>query len=180
MRYVVGLVSLLAGIVFGLALPDWDLRVSFLQHRSIVTHGLLWPLLFFLIARRGRGVVLRLFSMGLSLASAVHLSFDLFPQAWTGFALIHIPLYGRTSPLFSWLRIAAGILAGIYFTLALVRSLYDIVLAGASLIGTFALCAGREGFSWPALAALVVATVVALVLPAGEGNGFGRWRRRVM
>jgi hypothetical protein len=51
--------------------------------------------------------------------------------------LIHIPLYGRTSPLFSSLWIAAGILTGLYFTLALVRSLYDAALAGASLIVTF-------------------------------------------
>ena len=41
---------------------------------------------------------------------AVHLSFDLFPKGWSGFALISVPGYGWTAPWFSgaWIAISIG------------------------------------------------------------------------
>ena len=165
MHYAVGVLSFLIGMLAGFALPDWDLRLGPLTHRSIVTHGLLWPLLFFWIARRWPRTASRTFAMGLSLASAIHLSFDLFPQAWTGFALIHIPLLGRTPALFSWLWIAASVVACMYFALSLVNGLFEMTLATGSLLVAFGYYTVQEGLVWGPLAALVVSTAVALVLP---------------
>ena len=88
------------GFYLGGETPDLDQRTSLLLHRSILTHGLLAPLLVnrFLSGPR----VLRWFAAGFALGVAVHLAADLFPEAWTGFALISLPFYG-------WLPATASI-----------------------------------------------------------------------
>ena len=123
MSYIVGLLLLPIGIVIGLNLPDLDYRVSFLVHRSIVTHGFLFPLLLFWGIHKRELAQLRLPLIGFSLSLAAHLCFDLFPVAWIGYALISVPLYGRTDPLFSWLWIAGSIVLCLYLALLLVKNL---------------------------------------------------------
>src|SRR5215207_621455 len=112
------LVWLLLGAALGLHFPDVDTRFQWLisprllLHRSAVTHGLIVPSLLFLSARaKGKAPSFRSFVIGFSLASAVHLCFDFFPKGWVGFALIHVPLYGRTTALFSQAWIMLGVLA---------------------------------------------------------------------
>ena len=84
--------SLIVGLALGNKFPDIDQDTALLVHRSVFTHGPLLPFLLFLVASGIRFAPLRLFAMGFSLGVAFHLSFDLFPKAWQGFALIHVPV----------------------------------------------------------------------------------------
>ena len=88
----------LVGVAFALGLiaPDIDQKVGFLLHRSALTHGP-WLALAagFLSIRSTKGYLMPLLGMAFSIALAVHFAADLFPKEWTGFALIHLPLYGR-------------------------------------------------------------------------------------
>ncbi len=169
MRYIFGMLMLLVGMVAGLALPDLDLKWSFLGHRSIITHGLLLPLLLFWLAHQQKHITARLLAVGFSLSSAVHLSFDLFPQAWTGYALIYIPGYGRASPTFSWLWIAVSIVICMYLALALINSVFELVTFVGGLLATFSLQATQTSIFVPALVAIVVATGIALAAPSDCG-----------
>jgi hypothetical protein len=66
--------------------PDIDNVLPLLVHRSAVTHSILIPALVAARHRIAGGL------LGLSLS--VHLTADLFPKAWIGFATIHVPLVG--------------------------------------------------------------------------------------
>lgn len=167
MSYLIGILSLVLGLVIGLHLPDLDLETSRLVHRSIITHGCLVPVLLFFLARKSKATMPRLFAIGFNLSAALHLSFDLFPKSWTGFALIHVPLYGRATPLFSQLWIAASVVVCVYLALALTRNVFELVVISGSLVVSFGLYAETEtNIAGRALLALAVATVVALALPS--------------
>ncbi len=170
MNTIVGLLLLPIGIALGLTLPDLDYRVSFLVHRSIVTHGFIFPLLLYWGVHKRELALLRLSSMGFSLSLAAHLCFDLFPVAWIGYALISVPGYGRTDPWFSWLWIAGSIVLCLYLALLLVKNLGDVVVAAGSAVTSFGLCAAAESVYWPALAALSLAAFVALMLPSSSAG----------
>ena len=177
MSYIIGMPSLLIGIAIGLNLPDKDLETSYLVHRSILTHGCLLPALFFWLARK-RGHAVRLFAIGVSLSSAVHLCFDLFPRAWIGFALIHIPLYGRTTAAFSWLWIASSIAVCLYLAFALVKNAFEVVIVMSSLIIIFLDAATEESVFWPALITLMIATSFGLTLPGDSARPSIRREKR--
>jgi hypothetical protein len=176
--YIIGLLLLPIGIAIGLSLPDLDSSVSFLVHRSIVTHGFIFPLLLYWGVHKRDLAQLRLPAIGFSLSMAAHLGFDLFPNAWIGYALISVPLYGRTDSLFSWLWIAASILFCLYLALLLVRNLGDVVVAAGSAVVSFGLCAAAKSVYWPALAALSLATLVALMLPSSSAGMFRQLLRK--
>jgi hypothetical protein len=169
MSYIVGLLLLPIGMAIGLSLPDLDSRVSFLVHRSIVTHGFIFPLLLYWGVHKRDLAQLRLPAIGFSLSLAAHLCFDLFPNAWLGYALISVPLYGRTEPLFSWLWIAGSIVVCLYLALLLVKNVGDVVVAAGSAVVSFGLCAAAESVYWP-LAALGLATLIALLLPSSSAG----------
>ena len=95
------IVFLILGVYLGLNFPDIDQRTDLLVHRSIFTHGFIVPLFFFLFTSLITKKSLRLFLMGFVVAIAVHLSFDLFPRGWWGYALIHIPQIGWTPKFIS-------------------------------------------------------------------------------
>ena len=82
------------GTYLGNATPDLDQRTDLLLHRSILTHGLLAPLLVSNLFGGCSARSLQWFAAGFALGVAIHLAADLFPKAWTGFALISLPLYG--------------------------------------------------------------------------------------
>jgi hypothetical protein len=174
MSYIIGLLLLPIGIVIGLNLPDLDSRVSFLVHRSIVTHSFIFPLLLFWGIHKRDLAQLRLPSIGFSLSLAAHLCFDLFPAAWIGYALISVPMYGRTDPLFSWLWIAGSILLCLYLALLLVKNSGDVIVAAASAVVSFGLCAAAESVYWLPLAAFTLAAFVALMLPSSSAGMFRR------
>ena len=82
------------GCYLGNEMPDLDQHTDLLLHRSILTHGLLAPLL---VSRLFGGCSVRslqCLAAGFALGVAIHLAADLFPRAWTGFALISLPFYG--------------------------------------------------------------------------------------
>ena len=88
MKYLFGFVALVVGLAAGNWFPDVDQKTGLLLHRSIVTHGPLVPFIVVVIASGTRTIPFRWFALGLVVGFAVHLSFDLFPKGWSGFALI--------------------------------------------------------------------------------------------
>jgi hypothetical protein len=172
-HYIFGAAWILLGLVVGLHFPDIDNRLSWLipsrllLHRSILTHGLLTSLLLFWLIRRREGATppLRLFAIGLSLAFAVHLCFDFFPRGWIGFALIHIPVYGRTTALFSQVWIILSIVICLYVALRLVRNVVESMLSLGSLITSFIISAVENKRAvLLALMLLIFTTVVAIII----------------
>jgi hypothetical protein len=178
--YILGTLSLLTGLVIGLAFPDLDLRTGFLGHRSIITHGVLLPLLLFWLAHVKKHITTRLLAVGVSLASAIHLCFDLFPRAWIGYALIDVPGYGRTSPVFSWLWIAVSTVGCMYLALSLLSSGFEVILVAGGLFVTFSFYATQESLFWSALVAWGVATAIALALPSDGGKKLKQLGRKLV
>ena len=120
--FILAVISLLAGLILGEWFADIDQRFDFLTHRSILTHGLIVPLLLYSMVAGLKATPLRLFVLGFSLGLAIHLGFDLFPRAWRGYALIHVPLLGWTYPVFSWLWIAVSMICCFYLSMKLTRN----------------------------------------------------------
>ena len=102
MKYLFGFAALVVGLVVGNWFPDIDQKTDLLVHRSIVTHGPLLPIIVVGVASVIRTTPLRWVALGLAVGLAVHLSFDLFPKGWSGFALISVPGYGWMAPWFLW------------------------------------------------------------------------------
>ena len=157
------LLFLLVGLSLGENFPDVDQGNSLLVHRSIITHGPLLPLVLFLLALIIKPVPIRLFVMGFSLGVAVHLSFDLFPRAWVGYALIHVPVVGWTYPLVSWVWIALSIIICLYMAMRLVRNGLHGVALVLGLLVTFGYAGISEEAVWGPLLAVIAGTVVGLI-----------------
>lgn len=170
---VANIALLLLALLLGLNLPDFDQQLSFLTHRSIITHGFLIPLGIFLAVQKEESASSRFLAIGFSLATAVHLCFDLFPRAWTGFALIHIPFWGRSGALFSWLWISVSIIICLYLVFILIKTLADTLLTLGSLLLGFIFYASTQSGFLAALFALLVAIGITLLLPA-NGRDFLR------
>jgi hypothetical protein len=162
MRSLAAIFALWIGIVIGISLPDLDQHIWLLSHRSILTHGWLLPFLVCALLW-GSSPSVRLFAIGFSGAVAIHLCFDLFPQHWAGFALITVPLVGRTSPLFSWLWIAGSCVLCLYLACALMRRLQDLLLSSASLGVSVLLYARTESSLWWGVVAFIGASGLACI-----------------
>lgn len=168
-NYIGGSAWLLLGLALGLHFPDVDQRLKewapswVLLHRSILTHGMMASLLLFKATRRrgDEGPSLRLFVIGASLAVAVHLCFDFFPREWRGFALIHIPVYGWTTALFSQAWLILSIAVCMYVAFLLVRNLAELALGVGNLIISFVVSAVEDGRAAPS--AFVLLALVAVV-----------------
>lgn len=169
MQYLFGTLLFVVGGMIGLKFADLDhafrLR-PFLDHRSLLTHGFLVPLLLFNGFRKHTDVTARLFVMGFCLASAVHLTFDIVVWRLIGYARIHVPFYGWTDPLFSRLWMLAGILVCLYLACLLVRNIGEFYLGFAGMIVMYGVCAAAEPrLAFYALVVLALAAPVAFVLP---------------
>lgn len=160
--FFIGVISLVAGLALGEWFPDNDQRFHFLTHRSILTHGLIVPLLLYSMGSGLKATSLRLFVSGFSLGVAIHLGFDLFPRSWQGFALIHMPLIGRTHPIFSWLWIAVSMICCLYLSMRLART----GIQGAALLlgtlGLFIYTSTNETAFWGPLFSLLIGSGIAL------------------
>lgn len=77
----------LLGLLIGIWLPDIDLAIPYLPHRSGLTHSVL-PGLIVLFLGYPR------LAAGILTATAIHLSADMFPVAWRGTAVTYLPLIG--------------------------------------------------------------------------------------
>jgi hypothetical protein len=156
----------LVGAALALAIPDIDQRIPFLVHRSLLTHGMLLPLLAFLLAYLARfSPVARAGAIGVCVATAAHLAFDLFPQLWLGYALVHAPVLGRLPATMSIVWLAASLLVCCYAALVLVRSTTELVLAAGGLAVIFLVLAPAESAFWGPLVALAAGVALALAMP---------------
>ena len=153
------LVALGIAAYIGLILPDIDQRVGFLLHRSIITHGPLFPLAAFILAQADNPLPRR-FGMGMGLGYAVHMAFDLFPRSWQGYALISIPAYGWIPAVASWIWIAATILLCMALAIKLARHLGDALILLLALAAVFVLASGNEEAFWLPMLATVASFVV--------------------
>ena len=82
--------------ILGLVAPDVDQRLPFLTHRSLLTHGPWFALLAaWLTQKSGSRSAVPLIAGSFAIGLSFHFAADLFPKAWIGFALVHIPLWGR-------------------------------------------------------------------------------------
>ena len=137
------LVALGIAAYIGLKLPDVDQHVGFLLHRSIITHGPLFPLAAFIIAQVDNPLPRR-FGMGIGMGYAVHMAFDLFPQSWQGYALISIPGYGWIPWILSWIWIALTIVLSMALAIKLVRHLGDALILLLAVAAVFFFASGNE------------------------------------
>ncbi|GAK52366.1 hypothetical protein U14_03617 [Candidatus Moduliflexus flocculans] len=144
---IVGIIGALIGTRFA----DIDSALPFLTHRSIITHGVIFPLMIWFIAIKYSNTGWRLFAIGFSMAMAVHLCFDLYPRGWAGFALIHVPGIGRLSKELSWSWIACNIIVTQFLALWLAWKMRDIILAIVSAGIPFFVHGQKEAFSSPLL-----------------------------
>ena len=125
---------------------------------------------------RGQDAFARYFVIGLSLAFAVHLCFDFFPRGWTGFALIHIPWYGRTTALFSQAWILLSVLACLYLAYLLVRNAIELAVGVGSLVLSFwASAVGNDGPLLPAFILLALAAVAVVLIARRSYFTPARW-----
>ena len=161
-RFLITLVApvfVVVGLHSGIVMPDIDQRTSLLLHRSIITHSPLIPVIVVLLALR-IGLGLYTFAMGVSIGFAVHHAFDLFPKGWTGAALIGVPFYGYTPPLFSWIWIAFTTLACAYLAARLVQGRLDRLWYLLGFIYIFILTVPKEGAWLGPVVTLVIAVLV--------------------
>ncbi len=159
---VIGSVALVLGLYLGEWVPDVDQDYGFLTHRSVFTHGWLLPLLLFSLVAGKRALSLRLFAAGFCLGVAVHLSFDLFPRAWQGFALIHVPVFGWTYPVISWVWIAGSMLACVYLALRLITNVLQGIGVIAGEVAMFAYTGTNEATLLGPALVLAVGSIVGL------------------
>jgi hypothetical protein len=162
MKYLFGFVALVVGLAVGNWVPDVDQHTGLLSHRSIVTHGPLVPFIVVALASVTRTIPLRWFALALAVGVAVHLSFDLFPKGWSGFALISVPGYGWVAPWFSGVWIATSTVFCIYLAIKLVKNGLDVSLLMLSLLCGFGYISIGEDTFWRPVGVLTVATAIAL------------------
>ena len=165
------LIALAIAVYIGLRLPDVDQRVGFLLHRSIITHGPLLPMLALAFALNDNPV-LRRTGMGVSAGLGVHFAFDLFPQAWHGYALISLPVYGWTPPVFSWICLGAALLLSMCFAVKSSRGIIDTGILVVALAAAFWYATGNEKtLLWPLLVTIgSFALAYLLVGPDKQGQ----------
>lgn len=170
-------VAIVAGVWFGLKLPDFDQRTDLLLHRSIITHGPLAPMVLFVLLRNARSNSIRLFPMFVCLGMVVHLAFDLFPRAWWGYALISVPVYGWLPAWLSIFWMACSALACSYWAFRLANGLLMSLVAVFGAVGIFLYAApGENAIAGPAVVvagSLAVGGVASLLRAANDPNDAG-------
>ena len=171
MSYLVAFVLFVIGSFIGLKLPDFDQSFQWyplLVHRSILTHSFLVPLVFTIALgafRNAASTAVRWFTVGLCAATAVHLCFDLFVRAWTGYARVHLPFIGWTTPLLSQICLVVSAFVCLLLACRLLRNASELYLLLGGLVVSYGTCAARQPFlSFGALVSLVVIGFLALVL----------------
>ena len=174
MKTVIRLLALLAGVYVGFRFPDFDQRTDLLMHRSIITHGLLAPLLLYaVLGSRRSPAPARLFVAGVALAVAVHLSYDLFPRAWWRHALIHLPTYGWTPIIFSWVWIALSIVVCFFIALKSAQGWMGTAMVFICSTAVFSYSLPTEHALWRPLVAAIVGIGIAVALASRRTNRDG-------
>lgn len=164
MNYVLGLMAFFIGCAAGVWFPDIDQRVGLLEHRSILTHGPLLPIVFFAVASESESIPLRWLAMGACIGVAVHLAFDLFPAGWTGYALVSVLAWGRMSATFSMVWIGVSTAVCMYMGAKLGRGCLEAALFGLGVIGVFGNASLHEEALWRPGLVVAASGCVALAL----------------
>ena len=113
LSYFPFIIVLSLGYFVGLIFPDTDQGFQLLLgHRSIITHSILLPyLLYFYFNKKNNLTPLKtILIVGIYLGIGLHLSADLHPKAFRGYALIKLPFnidIGGLSPI--WIGANAGV-----------------------------------------------------------------------
>ena len=169
MAYFGGIILFVIGCFIGLRFADFDYWFRWyplLVHRSLLTHSFLVPLLLFRAFRGNTDPTARLFVLGVCVASAVHLAFDLFPSGWYGYARVHVPFYGHVPALPSMLWLFVSTVICLYLACLQLRNVGEFYLSFVGLAVTYGIAAARQPhISFYALVALALAAPVAFVLP---------------
>jgi hypothetical protein len=95
----------------------------------------------------------------------VHLSFDLFPRSWIGYALITVPLVGRIAPTLTVLWLASSMVVCCLLALRLLRDRRDLALVLAAASWSFITAAGRAPAWLMPLGVLLLAFFLAACMP---------------
>ena len=151
---------LFGGMIVGIKFPDIDqpLRALwFIQHRSMLTHGLLLPGILSLLCCVRERDRLRPFTIGFCATMTAHIVFDLFPRGWSGGALIHV-LYGWLSPFFSFLWLLFTALGCLYLAVRLSGALIDLLFVALGMGGVILLT--DEPWFWPICTTLGLSGIV--------------------
>jgi hypothetical protein len=171
LNYLATFILFVIGCFIGLKFPDFDNAFRWhplLLHRSILTHSFLIPLLFacsFGAFRKTAQTTTRWFILGLCAATAVHLCFDLFVNRWMGFSLLHIPFFGRTTPLLSFACFAISAFVCLFISCRLLRNPRELLLLIGGTAVCYGTCAARQPYlSFWALVALVITGFLSLVI----------------
>ncbi len=118
--------TLFIGLIIGLFFPDVDQGFqNLLGHRSIITHSILFPyLLYHYLIKKKKDPKVRDINLiiGIFLGIGLHLSADLYPKEWVGYALIKLPGnidVGGLSPI--WMGL--NVIAATYFSAILLKKI---------------------------------------------------------
>jgi len=119
--------------IIGLIFPDFDsfnIQTSFFQnfigHRSILTHSILFPYLFYFYAKKKHKLNNNVITIiiGLFLGLALHLTADIYPKNGNGNELIKLP--GNISVgKFSFLWISLNTLVSFYISKVLLNEYFN-------------------------------------------------------
>ncbi len=95
-----------------------------------------------------------------------------------GYALVSLPLAGRTSPVFSWLWLAFGMIVCLGIVLALLRQGWEVATGLLGLAAALAVYAAVQQVAvWPALLAVAAVTAAALPVRSWYARVRARGRR---
>ena len=164
MSYLVALLGLILGLVAGERFPDIDQRTDLLLHRSILTHGFLFPLVLYLLASKTQWKMFRWFVVGVVQGVAVHLAFDLFPRAWIGYALVGVPFFGWLPVLLSWAWLAASGVVCLYLAGRLVRNCLETSLFVLGVMVAFVYGSWGENALWRPMTAVAFSVIIASIV----------------
>jgi len=164
----------------GLFFPDIDQGFQgLLGHRSIITHSILLPylLLYYFIKKKSNpNVLVKIFIIGIFLGIGLHLSADLHPKSFKGYALIKLPGnidVGGLSPIWIAVNAAAGLyFAGLLLNKTTHKKLFWIsYLVIASLVGM--IYAAEERYNGEAIALTFIILLFATFFISRKLNKTG-------
>ena len=123
MRNLKYLLVFIFSYYIGYNFPDIDHSFqNSLGHRSIITHSILLPIILFLINPIRINIFGKMLIIGLFLGIGLHLSADLHPKSWHGYANIKLPS-----------NISIGILSPIWI---LINTIFALFLSAKIVIET--------------------------------------------
>lgn len=155
-------------VAVGIVVPDVDLAIPFVPHRSGLTHSVLVPVVLLAYVPAWQ----RHLIAGMALGIAIALAADLFPAHWhwTGFATIHLPLAGSLGP---WSPV--WLAAQVVLACGLAHFLVAVADRGGGLVPAYRVAApvAAAGYSF-LIEHKIVPLLAFLVLWAGAAAAV-RW-----